>query len=762
MQIKLAETIGYCQGVKRSIAMARQALQSGLPVYTLGPLIHNEYTTEKLAEQGIGVVDEGEALRLKNGILVIRAHGTSQSFLHNLCPDIQVIDATCPSVAVLHRLALDAKASGRRLVIAGHAEHDEIQGVLGDAGADTVVVATAEEAATVPADKDIVLIAQTTFDEQEFERIEQALQKSQKNSNKLLASNKTICYTTIERRKQSVRLAKQCDAMVVIGSRNSANTCALVELCRRHCDAVHLCESAQDTGKIKKQKISTLGVTTGASTPTALVTEVVMSIEEEALKGEEVNTVDTAAEVSSATTEAKKEVKKPITSMEDVLEAMVEIKPGAKLECHVLDIRDDGLVVDCGQKKEGFIAAENCGLDAYNTADYNVGDTFYAKIIENKSNDKSMLTLSKKAVDEVKAAKQAREEAEKEMLSGKFDVTIGKKVNRGLLATKGDFTIFIPASHIELDPVADEDLDKYVGQTITVKKLPPKKDEPPREGSKRIVASRRLVLLAERRAAAIERKKAREERIAKEEEEKKNIFEANKDRFEPNNIVPGVVKKFVSFGVFVNVYGFDCLCPTSEISWVRNVDATTVLEQGKEYEFLIIKVDAENYKVTLSYKQIQRQPYELAAEKYPVGTIVKGTVQSLVKFGAFVSIEPGIDGLVHISNISTEKIESPADVLKEGDEIEAKVISFKDNRIALSIKDVNAPAADKDHAPRANRNKKFDRPATTERRPKKAEEPLMSEEEKENIATYDGGETTMNNAFADILKGLNLANNDEE
>ena len=189
---------------------------------------------------------------------------------------------------------------------------------------------------------------------------------------------------------------------------------------------------------------------------------------------------------------------------------------------------------------------------------------------------------------------------------------------------------------------------------------------------------------------------------------------------------------------------------------MRSANPQDVLTQGQEYEFLIIKVDPENFKVTLSFKQIQRQPYEVAAEKYPVGSIVKGTVQSIVKFGAFVSIEPGIDGLVHISNISHDKIESAEDVLHVGDEIEAKVISFNDNRIALSIKDLTAAPEGAERPQRANNKKKFDRPAPAERKPRKSEDNLMSEEERENMAAYSNGGQATNNAFADMLKGLDL------
>ena len=761
MKVLLAAHCGFCKGVTDSLRKAREAVQYGKPVYTLGQIVHNEGVCRSLLEEGIGTVDEAGAVRLADATLVVRAHGASRRLLGALHPSVRVVDATCPVVATVRKAVERGLAEGLDLLLAGDPRHDEVRAICEDYPMVQVLADEKAAEAYVPLGN-ALLVAQTTLADEKWQILADILDKKFKNCDKTLAKNNTICYTTRVRRAESVDLARRVDAMMILGSARSANTCALVELCRKHCNAVYWVESAQDIGKIK-QKISTLGVATGASTPLELVTEVItrMSIEEKAVVGEEVEvTVDeTAAEVSSAETEEKVEAQAPITTMAQALESMVELKPGAVLTCRVLQVREDGLIVDCGQKKDGFIAAENCGVDDYNPEQFHVDDVFKAKIIENKDKDKSLLSLSKKAVDQEQLAREARAEVEKELSTSKFEVQITKAVKGGLLGTRGEYTIFIPASHVDVKHVEQEELESYVGQTIVVKKLPPKKDEAEREGgsSKRIVASRKVVLLSERRQQAAERKKAREERLAKEEQEKKDIFEANKDRFEVNNIVPGTVKKFVTFGVFVNVYGFDCLCPSSEISWVRHADPATILEQGKEYEFLIIKVDPENYKVTLSYKQIQRQPYELAAEKYPVGTIIKGTVQSLVKFGAFISIEPGVDGLVHISNICDEKIEKPEEVLTVGQEVEAKVISFNDNRIALSIKAVNAPATTQEggekpaRQPRAKRN--FDRPQQ-ERKPRKPEDNLISEEEKQNMEAYNAGSGATNNAFADMLAGF--------
>jgi|GEM_PF-2782905 4-hydroxy-3-methylbut-2-enyl diphosphate reductase len=492
-----------------------------------------------------------------------------------------------------------------------------------------------------------------------------------------------------------------------------------------------------------------------------------MSIDERPEVVEEVSQVadnEQATETKVEATETKVEAPKK-SFMEQALEDMVELREGKRLSCTVIEIKEDGLVVDCGQKKDGFISVEDLGSEK-GLDEFSVGDEFKAKLI--KSNNKEFLSLSKKNFDDEVAAKVAKEEAEKIISEGEFDLVVSKAIKGGLLGQIGDYSVFIPDSHVDRTPVTEENKEELeekkkalVGQTIRVKKLPDKKDESEKGNRKKIVASRKNVLFAQHRREVEARKKAREEKIAREEEEKKNIFAANIDRFQTNHIVPGIVKKIVKFGAFVNVYGFTCLAPTNEISWIRDTDPATVLEVNKQYDFLITKVDAKDYKVTLSYKRLQAKPYERASEKYPVGTIVKGTVQSIVKFGAFVSIEPGIDGLVHISNISYDKIDDVASVLSVGQEIEAKVISFDENRIALSIKDLlPAPENQERRAPKASKPKT--ERGQVEKKPKKNEDAYESQEEKENFASYGASQVASNLAFADMLKGLNVEDSEED
>lgn len=492
-----------------------------------------------------------------------------------------------------------------------------------------------------------------------------------------------------------------------------------------------------------------------------------MSIEE-MHEVENVNeTVETNEEVveNKATEEAKTEVKTEKTArslMEEAVAGIVEIRPGKRLDCIVSKITDDGVIVDCKQKKEGFITLEDLGCDV---STLSVGDKFKAELVENKSSNKEYLSLSKKIVDEKLAAKVAKEQAEKEMLAGDFEVTISSVNKGGLIAMKGDYQIFIPRSHVDMrkkgaEPISDDKLAEYVGQTFVVRKLEDKEGEQ-KKGRKRIIASIKDVLYENRKKENEKRKRDREEKIAREKQERIDIFNANEDRLQPNLIVPGKVKKFVSFGVFVDVYGFRALCPIGEISWIRDTDPATVFEINKEYEFLITKVNKEKYEVTLSYKTLQKKPTELAKEKYPIGTIVKGTVQSIVNFGAFVSLEPGVDGLVYKSNISYDKVDDVNSVLTVGQEIEAKVISFREGGIGLSIKDL---LPNPNPQPKTERGEHSFRPRgeknVGEKKSKRVEDSYESQEEKENYEAFGGSQNASNLVFSNILGGLFTGNND--
>ena len=758
MKVILAKHSGLCKGVERAIRLAFEA--SKRPTYLLGNLAHNERVIEDLRKSGCVVIGEKDLPDLEEGSLVIRAHGVSPALYEKLCATgLDVIDATCPNVKKIHDLVKEYSDKGYSIIIVGDPRHPEVIGTMGYCDDVCVIdsVETAEKTHFDP-EKRYALVCQTTFSEKISDNIIIYI----KNNIKSLVIEKTICYTTKERQREAESLSRICDAVLVVGSKSSSNTTKLFDICRENCDRVYLIESAEEIRAIDFSKIQKIAVTAGASTLRELIMEVLLGMSSEndvTLHNEENETAETTSATAAATepTTAQPEAAaqpeaKPakIMTMDDVMASTrFEIREGMRVKVTVIRSDETGVYVSGLGKKDGFIAADRVTDGEYKPEDYPVGMTFQAIVVPNTNNAmKDYIALDKRKYDEI-------EEIDRALLDGVFELKIDKAVAKGgLLGKKGSYTVFIPASHIELHRVEDADLPSYVGKKLMVKKLPDKKGE---EGEStrrhRIVASHKEVLIAEKRAARERAEKEWQEKRAREEAEKRAIFEANRDRFEVNNVVPGVVKRFAEFGAFVNVYGFDCLAPKGELSWTKDKAPNEVLELGKEYEFVIIKVDAENYKVSLSYKLLQKRPYEIAQEKYPVGTIVKGKVQTIVNFGAFISIEPGVDGLVHVSNICDRKISSPAEVLKVGDEVEAKVISFVDNRMALSIKDVHAPAEGEaqEGTPAPERKRTSGRPVG-ERKGKKPQTDEVSREEQDIVANYGATETVSNNVFGDLLK----------
>lgn len=805
MIIKVARTCGFCSGVKRAIKLALE--ENNKPVYFLGELIHNERVLNSFAEKGIKTVSIEEVFNLNEGTIIIRAHGISPKIYNALSRlNLKIIDATCPNVLKIHEIVKKAYALNMGIIIIGNKNHPEVIGVNGCADNNAIIVSD-EKLPEFEKDKDYICVVQTTFREKIYNNI---INKLKKQINSLVNYN-TICYTTKVRQSEAESLSLECDTMFVIGSKNSSNTTKLYDICSNNCKNTYLIEDIVDINSVtNKNNIQKIGVTTGASTPKELVMEVIlgMSSEVESVKIEDlaqnVAAVDTTAtetenvevkedtevktaeventEAKDTEVESKKEVAEEaediaenkaepkakkktekktkkvteINTMEDVMNATVfGLREGKKVKCTVIKADETGVYVNFGGKKDGFIESDKTGIEDYKPEDFKEGDTFYAVVVENKTGSKECITLDKRAVDEIL-------EVEKAIQDEVFDVKIDKAVKGGLLGKKGSYTIFIPASQVDLKRVEDEELEAFVGKTLAVSKLPDKDESDKKR--KRIVASHKAVLWAEKKAAREKAEKEWKEKREKEEQEKKDIFLANIDRFEVNNVVPGIVKRFTNFGAFVNVYGFDCLAPKSELSWERDVEPSSLFEIGKEYEFVIIKVDPDNFKVSLSYKLLQEKPKsttEIIAEKYHVGMIVKGKVQTLAPFGAFVSLEPRIDGLVHVSNISDKRINAPSDVLNVNDEIEAKIISIRDSRIALSIKDVNVPDTTANDE-RPSRVKRFEK-TMSERKPRKsaANEMQVPKEEQKNLADYGAVENAKNTVLGDLLKGFEFKSDDE-
>ena len=607
--------------------------------YVLGEIIHNPDVVKSLEEKGLKTVETLEEIP-DGSTVVFRSHGVPESY-YGICAkrNIKVIDCTCGFVKKTQKIVKEQYAKENDIIIIGEPAHPEVTGLLGWCDNSATVIDSVEGADALKGLKNACVVCQTTFSEQKFEKI---IKNIRKVCEKTVAVFKTICYTTIERQKEVEKLSGQCEAILVVGGLNSSNTNKLAELAKKHCNNVIRLSNAESLDIEKIKNFKSLGIVSGASTPYEQTREVLLKMAEN--------------------TEVK------ATNSTDFEEAVAKIgnepkfKKGQIVQATISQATADGLeVLLPSAKKEVALSKDELDCEEYNAADYlvKIGDTIDLLVV-----GLNPLKLSQKMIKTL----QQEEALTAEIEGGKeFTVVCTGSNKGGLTAQLGSYSVFVPAK--EIRPGFVKDLTKYEGKTLRLRSL-----EIKRSGSrKEIIASQRVILQEERDARDAAK-------AAKEEE-----FFAS---IQVGNIVEGKVERITNFGAFVSVNGFDCLAHISDLSWTGVSKVEDVLEIGKTYEFLVLKIDKENKKVSIGYKQLQPQPWELAEGKYNAGDVIHGKVVRIVPFGAFVEVEKGIDGLVHVSQITHERIETPATVLNVGDEVDAKIIAIdtEARKMNLSIK----------------------------------------------------------------------------
>ena len=763
MKVIVAEKAGFCNGVKKAVNTAVSLAEKYGKIYTLGELVHNELVTEYLREKGAICLKIEDCDKLKKGdIALIRAHGITKELEAELKErGVILFDATCPVVKRNQKLAEDRAKTGDDVIIVGDEKHDEVIGVASYAGKNCKVVSDGETLSI--GENSTSILFQTTILPEKFEKIEEFAKNFEKNHNKLVGIFNTICYTTKEKQDEARALAEKSDAVLVLGSHTSANTRRLFEVAKEVNPNTFFVENANDSLNQTKfiKDIQCVSIVAGASTPPWLIQEVTRLMSE--TQKNAVETVETEVKNEATLQEQTVAEEKEPTTMADLLKSATSVgytnyKVGKRIKGKVISAGDSGIYVAIGGKKDGFIDKSEASLDGnYNPADFKEGDEIQATIL---AVNKEYVSLSKKDVDAVRLEEA---EAEKALAQGEFSLTMTEVVKGGLRGRLGQYTIFVPASQIRMGYVSN--LEDYKGKTLRLTLMPPKEKEnteaegeetaqsedKPQKKSRYLFASQRIIL-------------------EREKKEKEDLFWNN---IHVHDIVTGKVKRFTQFGAFVNVRGFDCLAHISELSWNKITDPSTVLTIGESYDFVVLKMDRETGKISLGYKQLQKKPYEVAAEKFPVGTVIKGKVERIFPYGAFVSIDDGVDGLVHVSQISHNWIKDANEALTVGQEVEAKIIGFDDNRITLSIKELlPAPeetqvqegqeeATDEEKAAkRSSRVKKFeqkvaDGESKRERRGAKKE---SSNEPKEWVS--GSSSATLGDLFKNLT--LNLADEAEE
>lgn len=635
MEIIIAKHSGFCSGVKHAVDTVMSLATKN--AYVLGEIIHNPDVVKAIEDKGLTTVESLDEVP-DGSTVVFRSHGVPESY-YGICNErgIKVVDCTCGFVRRTQKIVKEQYALGKHIVIVGENAHPEVLGLLGWCGNEATVVNSPDADFASFAQKELCIVCQTTFSALKFVKI---IKNIQKVCEKTVAVFKTICYTTIERQKEVENLSEQCEAIIVVGGLNSSNTNKLYEIAAKHCKNVFRLSSAADLDIKKIMNFKSVGIVSGASTPNEQTREVLLKMAEN--------------------TEVK--ATNPMDEVVAKMDSESKYKKGQLVHATISQATNDGLeVLLPSAKKEVALSKEELDCDVYNVGDYlaKIGDPIDLIVV-----GLNPLKLSQKMIKTL----QQEEALSAEIEGGKeFTVVCTGSNKGGLVAQLGTYSVFVPAK--EIRPGFVKDLAKYEGKTLRLRAI-----EIKRNGHKKeIIASQRVILQEERDARDAAK-------AAKEEEFFSNIT--------VGDIVEGKVERATSFGAFVSVNGFDCLAHISDLSWTGVENVTDVLEIGKTYRFIILKLDSEHKKVSIGYKQLQPQPWDLAEGKYNVGDVVHGKVVRIVPFGVFVEVEKGIDGLVHVSQITHERIETPSTVLNVGDEVDAKIVAIDCDarKMNLSIK----------------------------------------------------------------------------
>ncbi len=640
-----AESAGYCFGVRRAVEIAEQALEHGA-CWCLGELIHNSAVVKKLESGGMHTAQTPAEVP-ENASVVIRSHGVDRSTMQALeQKNARILDATCPRVAHIHRLVEQAEAEGRLPVVIGTAEHPEVRAIRGWCGSSLAFsevedfenwLLAAPERQKMP----LTVVFQTTQTQKKLAQCQKIIKKWCTNC-KIFD---TICGATFIRQQEAMQLARQCDAMVVIGGKHSANSLHLAELCAESCARVFFVESADELSQVDWSSVNKLGITAGASTPGWIIKEVETKMSDE-IKNQE-------------TAEVQPEAEK---SFDELLEESIKtIYNGETISGVVVAITPTEVSVDLGTKHSGFIPVSEFTDDGTDINDVlKVGDTVEAVVV--RVNDaEGTVMLSKRRLDAARSWGDIEAAAENDtIVEGK----VTEQNKGGIVVNVNGVRVFVPASQTGLP--RDADLSQLMKQTVRLKLTEVNRSR------RRVVGSIRAVLNKERKEKA--------EKIWNE--------------IEVGSKYHGVVKSMTSYGAFVDIGGIDGMVHVSELSWSRINQPSDVLKVGDEIDVYVISFDKEKRKISLGHKDPNENPWDRFISTYKVGSVANVRIVKLMDFGAFAEVVPGVDGLIHISQIANRRIGKPDEVLTVGEHVDAKItnIDMDKHKISLSIRALSAPA----------------------------------------------------------------------
>ncbi len=632
MKIRLAETAGFCYGVDRAVTLAltEAEKENQKGMYTLGPIIHNPAVVLQLQEKGVAVIDCAEDAP-EGSKVVIRSHGISRQQVEVLrARNCEVVDATCPFVKKIHNTVESYSQKGYRIVIVGDENHPEVQGILGWCENATVICDETEVSEAIFPDEKVCVVAQTTFEQKKWQEIKKKILKIE---SKCVIID-TICNATHKRQAEAEAVSKESDAVIVVGGRESSNTKRLAQVAGKYCKNIYLIERADEISDVDFSKYHSIGVTAGASTPASIIKEVITMVEEKTIINFE---------------EELEKTLKPLNNRDIVKGTVIRITP---TEVYVnLDAKSDGVIP---------VSEVSCDPNADVNSILSVGQEIEAFVVRVNDVD-GYVTLSMKKLESLAGQKQLEEAYEN---GTPITSKIVEVVKGGVVAYAFGSKVFIPAS--QAAERYTEDLDSLLGTDATFKIINYDRRR------RKIVGSVKTLAVAARK-------------------EKAEAFWASA---EVGQKIKGVVKSVTNFGAFVDVGGVDGLVHVTELSWLHIKNPAEVVKPGDIMEVVILELDKENNKVSLGHKSLEENPWTKVQSMIKADDVIKCKIVRIVPFGAFAEIIPGVDGLIHISQIANKHIAKPEDVLAVGQEVEAKVVeaNWETQKIGLSMRALEEPA----------------------------------------------------------------------
>ena len=648
MKLLTCETAGFCFGVERAIKLVNTLLKNGQKVCTLGPIIHNPQMVKKLSSEGVRIIEHPS--EAQNGEkIVLRSHGVEKNVMeYILANDLLYENAICPFVLRIVEIVKEKGIdSDTVVIITGDSQHPEVKAISSYCENDFFVVKSEQDILEIIekyrgiSEKNIVLVSQTTFNKEIYKKCVEIVKKVCTKANIF----DTICNATSMRQQEAMELSQKCDAMIVVGGKNSSNTSKLRDICSQF-SKTYLIESANELKGIDFAAESIIGLTAGASTPAWIIKE-----------------------VQTTMSEFVNDVNGDDISFEEALELTLKsVHTGDKVKGVVTAVAPTEVQVEIGTKHAGYIPLNELTDDPNKTPDDIVKKGDEIELIVIRVNDQEgTVTLSKKRLDAIAGYEKVCEAAETgEVLDG----VVTEVVRGGVIAVTHGTKVFIPASQATAS--RNEPLESLVKKPVSFKIIEVNRNR------RRAVGSIRMVL----------------------KEQRKELQDKFWETVKVGDKFKGEVKSLTNYGAFVDLGGVDGMVHISELSWSRIKHPSEVLKVGETAEVYIKDLDRENKKISLGFKNADDNPWDVLKRDYQIGDTIKAKIVSMTTFGAFANILPGVDGLIHISQISKQHVEKPQDVLQIGEEVDVMItdVDFDKKRISLSIRALLDKEADEQKA----------------------------------------------------------------